>query len=265
MPDAVIDIHAHAFPDAAAKTVIGALEKSNNIKAYLDGTLDALLASMDDAGIEKAVVCSIATRPEQFQPILDWSLSIRSSKIIPFPSIHPAASNRKKQLRTISENGFKGIKLHPFQQDFYLDDPHILDLLHLAAEMDLVVLMFTGDAISAPNIKRADPDRILTIYREIPELKMISTHLGGLYEWDRTRKLLTGLPIYMEISFAFDFLDQIRLRDMILSHPKEYILFGSASPWANQKTTLKLLEKLGLPEDYHSAIIRGNATRLLGL
>ncbi|WP_211248521.1 hypothetical protein [Desulfobulbus elongatus] len=44
---------------------------------------------MARSGVERSVLCSIATRPEQFSPILDWSKAIRSERIEPFPSLHP--------------------------------------------------------------------------------------------------------------------------------------------------------------------------------
>ena len=67
----------------------------------------------------------------------------------------------------------------------------------------------------------------------------------------------------MEISFALDFLDQIRLRDLIESHPADYVLFGTDSPWADQATTLKMLAKLGLSDELFAKITRDNAARLL--
>ena len=78
------------------------------------------------------------------------------------------------------------------------------------------------------------------------------------------RRLLTGEPIYMELSFALDFLDQNRMRDILLSHPPEYLLFGTDSPWTDQATTLKMLGKLGLPEPLFEQITSSNARRLLG-
>ncbi|MDD2468088.1 MAG: amidohydrolase family protein, partial [Desulfobulbus sp.] len=116
-----------------------------------------------------------------------------------------------------------------------------------------------------PRIRRADPQRILDVCRQFPGLKMIATHLGGWDEWKDVRTLLTGEPIYMEISFALDFLDQIRLRDIILNHPPEYLLFGTDSPWSDQATTLKMLAKLGLSDTLFEAMISSNARRLLQL
>ncbi len=258
-----IDFHTHAFPDQVAPTAIPALEKKGNVKAYLNGTVTDLLKSMDQAGIEQSVVCSIATRPEQFQPILDWSQSIRSQRIVPLPSVHPTDPDRFDHLQQIKDQGFVGLKLHPYYQDFFLDDPELLEFYAKIQELDLMVVMHTGYDIGYPRIRRANPERILNLLQMVPGLRLITTHLGGWDEWADVRELLTGLPIYMEISFALDFLDQIRLRDLIENHPPEYILFGTDSPWADQATTLKMLAKLGLSDDLYERIVRGNAKALL--
>ncbi|HHB75058.1 MAG TPA: amidohydrolase [Desulfobulbus sp.] len=258
-----IDFHTHAFPDQIAPMAIQALEKKGNVKAYLNGTVDDLLSSMDRAGIERSVVCSIATRPEQFHPILNWSQSIKSERIIPLPSVHPRDPEIMAHLLEIKDQGFIGLKMHPYYQDFFLDDPQLMDLYRRISELDLLLVMHTGYDIGYPRIRRADPERILNVVREVPELRLITTHLGGWDEWTDVRKLLTGKPIYMEISFALDFLDQIRLRELIENHPPEFILFGTDSPWADQATTLKMLSKLGLDADLFNRIVRENGLQLL--
>ena len=132
-----IDFHTHVFPDQIASVAIEALEKKGNVKAYLNGTVTDLLASMDRAGIDCSVVCSIATRPQQFKPILDWSKSICSERIVPLPSIHPADPDRIAQLELIQDGGFIGLKMHPYYQDFYLSEDKI--------EMGLVPQRLRGE------------------------------------------------------------------------------------------------------------------------
>ena len=58
----VIDFHTHAFPDALADRAMGQLQARAGIRACLDGRVGSLLASMDRAGIDRSVVCCIATR-----------------------------------------------------------------------------------------------------------------------------------------------------------------------------------------------------------
>ena len=111
-----IDIHTHAFPDHIAPKAIPTLEKEGGIKAYLNGTVAALLDSMDRAGVEQSVLCSIATRPEHFDPILEWSKAIRSERIEPFPSLHPEDPQLLEHLQLIHDEGFKGGKMHSYYQ-----------------------------------------------------------------------------------------------------------------------------------------------------
>jgi hypothetical protein len=260
----VIDIHTHAFPDPIAKIAIPVLEREGNIKAYLDGTVAGLLASMDRSGVEQSVLCSIATRPEQFAPILEWSREIRSERIVPFPSLHPADPQLIEHLQMVHDEGFKGVKMHSYYQDYCLDDPHLDELYEKMSQLGTILVIHAGYDIAFPRIRKADPQRILAVCQRFPQLKLIATHLGGWDEWADVRTLLAGQPIYMEISFALDFLDQKRIKDIMLSHPPEYLLFGTDSPWTDQATTLKMLAKLGLPEPLFEQIVSTNARRLLG-
>ncbi|MDR2551102.1 MAG: amidohydrolase [Desulfobulbus sp.] len=261
---AVIDIHTHAFPDDIARKAIPALEKEGGIKAYLDGTVAGLLDSMDRSGVQRSVLCSIATKPEQFDPILQWSRTIRSDRIEPFPSLHPEDPQLLEHLETIHAEGFKGVKMHSYYQDYFLDDVRLFPLYERMSQLGTILVIHAGYDIAFPRIRKADPGRIVEVCRQFPGLKLIATHLGGWDEWSDVRDLLAGKPIYMEISFALDFLDQKRLKEIMLAHPAEYLLFGTDSPWTDQATTLKMLARLKLPDPLFERIVGGNACRLLG-
>jgi len=260
----IIDFHAHAFPDALAPRAMKALlEEAPGIKAYLDGTIADLLRSMDQTGIERSVICCIATRPEQFEPILRWCVEICSERLIPFPSVHPADPACVDGIRRIRAEGFAGVKLHPYYQDFFADEDRMLRLYEEAARQGLLLVMHTGFDIAFPRIRRADPQRMLRIQDMFPDLKLITTHLGAWQQWDEVREFLLGREIYMELSFALDDLGPERAREMIMGHPDGYVLFGTDSPWTDQARTLALLEALQLPSNRLRAILSGNAARLL--
>jgi len=258
-----IDFHTHAFPDDLAARAIPFLEEEGNVTAFLNGTVADLLRSMDRAGIEKSLICSIATRPSQFQSILDWSETIRTDRLIPLPSVHPQAADLVQQLRIIREEGFTGIKLHPYYQDFFIDDQRLEDLYGALLEYDLLVVMHTGFDIAFPRTERCNPARVLTVLEKFPELKLITTHLGAWDQWAEVRELLIGKPVYMELSYALDFLDPQIARTMITDHPREYLLFGSDSPWSDQKASLDLLRGLNLETELFHSITRDNAESLL--
>ena len=266
MTGKIIDFHTHAFPDALAPRAMQALlAEAPGIKAYLDGTIADLLRSMDKAGIEKSVVCCIATKPEQFEPILRWCAAIRSDRLLPFPSVHPADPACMEGIRRIRAEGYQGIKLHPFYQDFLADDDRMFPFYEEVVHQGLLLVMHTGYDIAFPRIRRADPQKLLGIAETFPDLKLVTTHLGAWQQWEEVRRHLLGRKIYMEMSFAMDELGPERSREMILGHPDDYLLFGTDSPWTDQTETLFLLENLRLPQKKLQRILGANALDLLGL
>ena len=259
----IIDFHTHAFPDELAARAIPFLEAEGNIRARLNGTVADLLRSMDRAGIEQSVICSIATRPQQFRAILEWSLKVRSERLIPLPSVHPQSDQLADEIKQIAEAGFPGIKLHPYYQSFALDEERLIPLYEALIRHDLLVVMHTGFDVAFPRDPLCDPERIRKVADRFPALKLITTHLGAWDHWEESRRLLIGRRIYMEISFALEFLDRETARQMLTSHPADYLLFGSDSPWADQRVALELLRGLDLEPELFARITRDNAARLL--
>jgi len=259
----IIDFHTHAFPDEMADKVMKMLEGEGGVKASLDGRISSLLSSMERNGIEKSIVCSIATKPSQFDAILAWSKQVRSERIIPFPSIHPGDERSVERVARIKGEGFKGIKFHPYYQDFDVDEERIFPIYEKAVEENLIVVMHTGYDFAYPRISKADPAKIASVMEKFPELKLVTTHLGAWDQWEEVEKLLLGKRIYMEISFSLEYIKKDVARSIILNHPKDYILFGSDSPWTDQGKTLSLLKDLGLGQKREVLILRDNAVRLL--
>ena len=221
----IIDFHTHAFPDALAERAMKSLEHGASTKAVLDGRLTSLISSMDRSCVEKSVVCSIATKPSQFEPILQWSREIRSERIIPLLSIHPADSECSEKVKITKGEGFAGVKLHPFYQGFNIDEGRMLRMYELFCKENLLVAMHTGYDIAFPRIRRADPAKILKVSEQFPELKLVTTHLGSWEQWREVDKILAGKPVYMELSFSLEYLHSAPIKDILRKHPKEYLPF----------------------------------------
>lgn len=260
----ITDFHTHAFPDALAGHAMTALlAETDDVTAWHDGRLSSLLASMDRAGIQRAVVCSIATKPKQFDKILAWSQEIRSERIVPFPSLHPADPDVAARVRQIADAGFRGIKLHPYYQDFDLDDPRLGPLYRALCDCGLILVSHTGFDVAFPRIRKADPQRIARVLDGYPALRFVATHLGSWEDWDAVATHLLGRPLYMEISYSLPILGKERSRDLLTRHPREYVLFGTDSPWQDQATAVQQLRGLDLGPEWERAILADNAARLL--
>lgn len=261
----IIDFHTHAFPDSLAERAMPQLEKEGNIRAVLDGKISSLLASMDRSGIEISVVASIATKPEQFEPILRWSKGIASDRLIPFPSIHPRDPRAAERVRIVHAEGLKGIKLHPYYQDCDVDDGMIFPVYEALEELGLILLCHTGFDFAFARVRRADPRRVLDVLERFPRLKFVTTHMGAWEDWDEVRAHILGKPIYVETSFSIGFLGRERSREMIFSHPEDRLIFGTDSPWEGQEKSLEEVRSLGLGPEREKRILSGNARSLLGL
>ncbi|MBF0329991.1 MAG: amidohydrolase family protein [Nitrospirae bacterium] len=260
----IIDFHTHAFPDKLAEKAIPVLEKEGDCKANLDGKISSLLSAMDRCSIEKSVICSIATKPSQFDSILSWSKEIASDRIIPFLSLHPADPQWEEHIEAIKLEGFKGIKMHPYYQEFDLDERRLFPIYEKIADEGLILLSHTGFDIAFPKDRKADPAKIINVLEAVPSLKLVASHLGAWDDWAEVERHMSGREVYMEISFSLELLNNADARRIITSHPEGYILFGSDSPWTEQCAAIKRLQGLGLGESLEKRILRDNALSLLG-
>lgn len=260
----VIDVHTHAFPDALAPRAVARLEVGN-ARALTDGTIRGLLSSMDRAGVERSVICSIATKPEQFVPILEWSRSVASEPLLPLASIHPLDPLAPQRVGEVQAAGIKGLKIHPYYQGFDLADPALAPFFSAVEEAGLILVSHTGFDMAFPQDRRADSDHILALVARHPRLLFMATHMGAWCDWGEVAEKLIGKPIHMDISLSVEFMPPELARRCLLGHPAEYLYFGSDSPWGDPGTLLGLLQDLRIPDGRLERLLSLNACALFGL
>lgn len=260
-----IDIHTHAFPDNLASRAIKTLEALAPWQAVGNGTVGGLLKSMDAADIDVSVICSIATKPDQVEPILKWCEKVRSDRLEPLPSVHPAAQDPAKAIRRIAKAKFAGIKLHPLAQGFAFDDPKMDPIYEALSAEGLILVTHCGrDVGFPPDDDRAGPARIRKVADRFPDLTLICTHMGGWETWDAAEEHIIGADVCIETSFSLQFLDADRAARMIRRHGVGRVLFGTDWPWSSQAGDVRRLRSLPLTEAEVHKILWANAARLLG-
>jgi len=261
-----LDMHTHAFPDGLAARAIGELERRNPVRSVGAGTVAALLESMDRGGVDVAVVCAIATKPEQAESILAWCDAIRSERIVPFPSLHPDTPNAARRVERIVAEGFGGIKLHAMYQDFVIDDTRMDEIYAAAEACGLVIQFHCGQDFGWPaEDDRAAPARTARVIERFPRLKAICAHMGGWRMWDASEADLVGKGVYFETSFSLNELSPERAAEMIRRHGADRVFFGTDWPWARHDEAVGLLERLPITRAERDGIRWANAARLLGL
>lgn len=261
-----IDFHTHIYPDHVALGTVTAVCERSGIDAYTDGTLEGLKRSMASAGIDLSVVAAVATRPEQVPSIQRFLAAIRQRGIEALAAMHPADPLSPDQMKILKREGFRGFKLHPDYQDFFVDDPRMYPLYESVAAEDMFILFHAGMDRGLPDPVHATPKRLAAVHEAVPELCMVIAHLGGEEAYEETMLHLLGRDLYLDTSFVLRKMPG-KFRERILrEHPAERLLFASDSPWTDQGEELRFFLQLPfLTDENKEKICFSNAARLLGL
>lgn len=259
-----IDIHTHVFPPDIARRAIPELEKTSRTRAFLDGTTDGLVDSMQRAGISKSALMPIATKPNQVASINAWTASQDRRFFIPFGTLHPRMENLREAIGQVAHLGLYGVKLHPNYQEFAPDDPLMHPLYEALVKHNLILLIHAGADLSFDNVI-ATPQSLAAVLRRFPLLKIIAAHFGGWKQWDEVDMYLISTSIYLDTSYTLDYLPEDRFVDMSRRHGIEKVLFGTDSPWASQEREVEKIRKLPFAKLEKECILYRNTCTLLGL
>lgn len=261
-----IDFHTHVYPDRVAHSTVSAVCRRSGIGACADGTLEGLKRSMAAAGIDLSVVAAVATKPEQVASIQRWLTAIRQPGIEALAAMHPADPLSPEQMRMLKRKGFRGFKLHPDYQDFFVDDPRMYPLYERAAAEGMFILFHAGVDRGLPYPVHGTPKGLAAVHEAVPELCMIAAHLGGEDAYEETAEHLLGQDIYLDTAFVLRQMPGTFRERILKEHPADRLLFASDSPWMDQGEELRFLLQLPfLTESDKEKICFSNAARLLGL
>jgi hypothetical protein len=271
----VIDVHTHTFPDAMAERVLQKLTGKCRvpITPVADGTVSGLLAQMRAENVDYAVVCPIATKPSQFDVILSEAVALRDGgygelaarHLIPFGSVHPADEARFNHLARLAEAGIRGIKLHPYYQEFILDAPDMLEVFRCCRDLGLVVQCHCGFDVGFPRDPLCGPERVARLIGEVPGLRFIAAHLGGWRQWGGSAEQLLGKDVWLDTAILAPDFENPEAQRILREHPADRLLFATDWPWIGFSEGLRYVRGAGLEPRQERAVLGDNAAALLGI
>jgi len=263
-----IDFHTHIFPDKIAKQAIDALAaESGHYRPCTDGTLQGLLDSMKRANISLSLVANIATRPAQMKPILEFCKQIKNDAIHPLISFHPSNDTYdvEDMFGEAHVAGIRGVKLHPMYQNFFIDDKYMYGFYELMASFGFFVMFHTGFDMAFPGNTQADVERVKKVANWFKDLNIVCTHMGGWKQWDRISCLSDCENVYTETSLTMSEISDEEFIKTISYFDEDRILFGSDSPWTDQKEMLDRTLRLTISDRLKEKMMYKNASKLLAL
>lgn len=290
----IIDLHTHTFPpQLAAKALARLTEMESDSRTFTDGTNEGLSLSMKQSGIDISVLLPIATKPSQTVRINELAVSTNKrflkTGILSFGSVHPDNPDYRQILKDLAFSGVKGIKLHPIFQSCAADDIRFMRIVDAASELGLIVSIHAGYDLSMPDNDISTADHILPMLKELKPRRLILAHMGSWSDWDGALKIAEYTPcrIWMDTSFVLPghftqygsslpkapalpatglpAMDKQRFIQICEAVGYDHILFGSDSPWADQKVSMEEIRKLQLGAEAEAGILGENARDLLAL
>ncbi|OGV38303.1 MAG: hypothetical protein A2X48_06700 [Lentisphaerae bacterium GWF2_49_21] len=261
----IIDFHTHYFPDKIAHDAIISLEQKGGIKAFTAGTRSALEKSMSEAGITLSVNLPVATSPDQVESINGKVANHNRAPVLSLGAIHPLTMDPGRTISDVRNLGLRGIKMHPEYQEFSPDDPSLDPIWKACITYSIFVVFHAGADLAFKPPFRSSPAKFANLHRRYPELRMVLAHFGSWMQWDDVEKELIGLDIFLDTSFTSGYLDDAKFAELIRRHGADKVLFGTDSPWRDQKKEVAAINSLALYEEEKELIFHGNAEGLLGL
>lgn len=214
-----------------------------------------ILTRMDAAGVDMAMVCSLAQRIEN--DFIIGLVKAYPKRLFGFGQVMPQADDALDEIARIAGEGLSGLKLHPSLHGYHVADHGLLDpVFEACARHKLPVLINAlDDAFCAPLA-------IEEIARNHPNVPTIIAHMGAV--WNVPEAILVAerhSHIYLETSATL--LSDVRRAYARLGPTK--IVMGSEWPGSDFDLERMKIAK-SIPDLKDRALVEGgNMARILGL
>lgn len=281
----IVDLHTHIFPSEIASMAVDKLKRASHTHPFSDGTSAGLVKSRQEAGIDCCVILPVATSPKQVVHMNDRAILTNDlyteTGLLSFGGMHPDYPDWKQELSRLARAGVKGIKFHPIYQNVELDDLRYLRIMDRAAELGLITLTHAGLDIGFPGVVLCTPEMVLHIYQELGGIPLILAHMGGWRQWDGVERLVAQTPFYLDTAYcmgqitplegepwtggSLDTMSREQFLRFVEVFGAQRILFGTDSPWRDQKKGVEMVRSLPISQAEKDAILGGNAVKLLHL
>ena len=264
-----IDFHTHSFPDTLAPK---AMEKLKNvfistvgICPCTDGTSSDAEKLLGEIGIDKAVVCNIATNAKQESKVNDYAVSLLENDFFyPLGSVHPDSENIESELDRLLSVGIHGVKLHPDYVGIEISDERFDRIFSLLSERDMFTVVHTGYDPISPDKVHATPEMLRKVVEKYKNLKLIAAHMGGFKKSEGVLRHLVGTSIYLDTSLSALRTDEREnLYKILDTHDENRILFATDTPWSKPTEEIKFIANAPISDEKKEKIFYKNALELL--
>ncbi len=259
----IIDAHAHIYPDKIAEKATVTIGKFYDIPMEMPaGTPERLLEDGARAGVTGYVVHSVATTAHQVRSINEFiKREIDAHKeFIGFMTLHQDLTEEQvaEEVDWCIKNGFKGVKLHPDFQKFYIDEERAEKFYRVIGDR-LPILFHTGD----DRYEFSKPARLVNMAKKYPFVNFIGAHFGGYRCWEDAYMYKGLKNVYFDTCSSLPFISAEKAKELIDMLGAERFFFGTDFPMWDATHELERFNAINLTEKEREMILSKNIKKLL--
>ena len=261
----IINAHAHIYPEKIAQKATDTIGVFYDIKMEMPaGTAEKLIEDGNKAGITGYVVHSVATTAHQVRSInefIKYEVDLHP-EFIGFMSLHPSLSEEdvENEVAWAISNGFKGVKLHPDFQQFYVDGEDAEKLYRVIGDK-LPILLHMGD----DRYDYSKPERLVKMAKKYPNVTFIAAHFGGYRCWSDYEAYKGLNNVYFDTCSSLAFIDVLTAKKIIDTLGADKFFFATDFPMWDSVAELERFNKIPLTNNEKEMILAGNIKKLLKL
>lgn len=229
-------------------------------------TTAALLAAMDDAGIDRAVVCPVKPRTYRLagenERVAD-AVRHNRRRLVGFGRVDPLLGDEATAdaEAALGELGLSGLFLHPWEETYRVSASLVDAVVEVARERGAPVLVASGYPWVSEALQVAE------LARRFHDVTFLMTtggqlNVSGLGQTDAELALANNRNLLVQTSGVYreDFLEGVVSR-----FGAERLVFASSFPLMDVRLELLRARTLHIGEDESAKVLGGNLAALLHL
>jgi predicted TIM-barrel fold metal-dependent hydrolase len=226
---------------------------------------EALLARLDGAGIERAVVSPAKPRGYHLAAANDAvaeAVRAHPDRLTGLVRVDPLLGDEAQvELeRGLAELGLRGAFLHPWEETFHIDDPLVDGVVEVAKAHGVPVVVAAGYPWLSEGLQVGE------LARRFPDVTFVATNglqinMSGLGQVDAELALADNDNLLIQTTGVYreDFIERIVQR-----HGPERVLFASAFPHFDPALEIRRVQWAAFSAVEQQTILHDNAARLFG-
>ncbi|MFA7319177.1 MAG: amidohydrolase family protein [Parcubacteria group bacterium] len=234
---------------------------------------EEVIRQMDEAGIEKTVLFAVEAPMVYCSNEMVAGLCQKyPDRFIGFASVDPKEKDAAEVLeKAVTELGLKGLKLHPPLQNFYPNDEAVFSVYEKAQELGIPVVFHVGTTPFGAmcRLDQANPLLLDEVAVKFPDLKIVLTHLGTLWQNEAFMVVEKNPNVYIDTAAYPYELKEILNENMIKRIGENKIIFGTDYPMSftgeihTMKTFVELIKDLEISDELKEKIFATNFTDMM--